>query len=313
MPEQLAVPVVAVVGATATGKSDLAVALAHRLGGEVVNADAMQLYRGMDIGTAKLSPAQRHGVPHHLLDVLDVEEEASLAAYQRDAVCAVRNIAGRGGTPILAGGSGLYIRAVLDDLQIPPTDPAVRRELEGALADHGPAAMHRRLAEQDPAAAAAILPSNGRRIVRALEVIRLTGRPFTATLPAPRYRWTTVQVGLRLEDTSHERRLATRVDRMWADGLVEETRALLDQGLCRGRTAPRALGYAQVLALLGGTLDDEAARAATVVATRRFARRQRSWFGRDHRIGWLPAEAPDLVDRAVDLVRAIPTRANRSG
>ena len=297
-------PVVAVVGATATGKSDLAVDLALALGGEVVNADAMQLYRGMDIGTAKLTVAERRGVEHHQLDVLEVRDEASVAAYQRHARADVASIVGRGRVPVLAGGSGLYLRALLDRLEIPPTDPAVRAGLEAELADVGPAVLHARLAEQDPAAAAAILPGNGRRVVRALEVVALTGRPFSATLPSGEYLRPTVQLGLVCDRETLDRRIAERVDRMWEAGLVDEVRGLLPAGLREGRTASRALGYAQVLAALEGACTDAEAREDTVRATRRFARRQESWFRRDRRIVWLPSGAPELLDRALDVVRA---------
>jgi tRNA dimethylallyltransferase len=298
--------VVAVVGATATGKSQLAVELALALGGEVVNGDAMQLYRGMDIGTAKVTEAERRGVPHHLLDVLDVTQEASVAAYQRDARQALTQIAHRGQVAILAGGSGLYLRAVLDRLDIPPTDPAVRGRLEAELAMVGAPALHRRLAEADPAAATRILPTNGRRVVRALEVIELTGRPFTATLPdagaAPFVP--AVQIGLTLPRPDLDERIAARVDRMFAAGLIDETRRLADAGLRGGPTASRALGYAQVLRLLAGECDEAAAREQTVQATRRFARRQESWFRRDPSITWLPADTPDLLERARDVVAA---------
>lgn len=297
-------PVVAVVGATATGKSDLGVALAKALDGEVVNADAMQLYQGMDIGTAKLTPAERHGVPHHLLDVLDVREEASVAAYQEQARAALAGIAARGRTPLLVGGSGLYVRAALDRLDIPPTDRAVRTALEAELDRVGSPALHARLAAADPEAAARILPSNGRRVVRALEVLELTGRPFTASLPSGEYAVPAVQVGLTVPRDVLDERIALRVDRMWAAGLVEETRSLAGRGLRDGRTASRALGYAQVLRLLDGALDDDAAREDTVRATRRFARRQESWFRRDPRITWLAHDAPDLLDRALAVVAA---------
>jgi tRNA dimethylallyltransferase len=300
--------VVAVVGATATGKSDLAVDLALALGGEVVNADAMQLYRGMDIGTAKLTVAERRGVEHHQLDVLDVRDDASVAAYQRLARADVDAIVRRGHRPVLAGGSGLYVRAVLDRLEIPPTDPAVRAGWEAELEAVGPAALHARLAERDPAAAAAILPGNGRRIVRALEVIALTGRPFSATLPSGAYVRPTVQFGLAADRAELDRRIADRVDRMWEAGLVDEVRGLLPAGLGEGRTASRALGYAQVLELVAGTCTDAEAREDTVRATRRFARRQESWFRRDARIIWLPSGAPDLLDRALDVVRAAAVR-----
>ena len=288
---------VAVVGPTAAGKTALAVELAHRLGGEVVNADSMQLYRGMDVGTAKPTAAERRGVPHHVLDVWDVTERASVAAYQRLARDAVDAVLARGRTALLVGGSGLYVRAVVDELEFPGTDDALRARLEDELAAAGPAALHARLAAVDPAAAAGILPSNGRKIVRALEVRELTGRPFVATLPAPVDRYDTVQVGLDRADLDD--RVAARVDRMWAAGLVGEVRALAARGLRDGPTASRALGYQQVLAL-GDTPE---ARAETVRATRRFVRRQRSWFRRDDRVHWLDAAAPDLPERVSTLVR----------
>jgi tRNA dimethylallyltransferase len=297
---------VAVVGATATGKSDLALELALTLGGEVVNADAMQLYRGMDVGTAKLAPAERRGVPHHLLDVLDVTQEASVAAYQRDARAALADVAARGGVPVLAGGSGLYVRAVLERLEIPPTDAAVRARLEGELAAVGAGALHERLAGVDPVAAANILPTNGRRVVRALEVVELTGRPFSATLPEPGAAPAvpSVRLGLRLERPGLDARIDARVDRMWAAGLVAETRALAGRGLREGRTASRALGYAQVLRYLAGEWDEAEAQADTKAATRRFARRQETWFRRDRGIVWLPADATDLRERALSAVAA---------
>lgn len=297
-------PVVAVVGPTASGKSDLAVDLALALSGEVVNTDAMQLYRGMDVGTAKLPPAQRRGVPHHLLDVLDVTQEASVAAYQRDASAVVERLLASGATPVLAGGSGLYVRAALDVLDIPPTDPAVRARWEERLAVEGAPALHAVLAVRDPVAAGRILPTNGRRVVRALEVVELTGRPFSATMPREEYVRPAVQVGLTVPREALDARIALRVDLMWRDGLVEETERLVAQGLREGRTAPRALGYAQVLDLLAGRCTDAQAREETVRATRRFARRQESWFRRDPRIVWLPHDAPDLLDRALAVVRA---------
>lgn len=299
--------VVAVVGATATGKSDLAVDLALALGGEVVNTDAMQLYRGMDVGTAKLTTAERRGVPHHLLDVLDVTQEASVAAYQRDATDVVERLLADGRTPVLAGGSGLYVRAALDVLDIPPTDPAVRARWEERLAELGPAALHAVLADRDPQAAARILPTNGRRVVRALEVVELTGRPFSASLPREEYARPAVQVGLRMPREVLDERVALRVDRMWADGLVAETERLAGEGLCEGRTASRALGYAQVLRFLAGECTQDEAREDTVRATRRFVRRQESWFGRDRRITWLEAGSPDLLAQALAVVRtALP-------
>ncbi|MEV4655703.1 tRNA (adenosine(37)-N6)-dimethylallyltransferase MiaA [Micromonospora sp. NPDC049301] len=296
--------VVAVVGPTAAGKSALSIALAHALNGEVVNADSMQLYRGLDIGTAKLTPAEREGVPHHLLDIWDVTEPASVAEYQRLARAAVDDILSRGRVPLLVGGSGLYVRAVLERFDFPGTDPALRERLERELAEVGPAPLYARLRAADPAAAEGILPGNGRRIVRALEVIELTGAPFTASLPEPVPYYQSVQVGVDLDTGLLDERIALRVDRMWADGLVAETRELVGQGLPEGRTASRALGYQQVLRLLTGELTEAQARDETVRATRRFVRRQRSWFRRDPRIHWLDSASPGLIEAALRLVPA---------
>lgn len=286
--------VIAVVGPTAAGKSDLGVFLAQRLGGEVVNADSMQLYRGMDIGTAKLTPEERGGVPHHLLDVWDVTETASVAEYQRMARARIDALLAEGRWPILVGGSGLYVRGAVDNLEFPGTDPEVRARLEEELALRGPGALHARLAAADPDAARAILPSNGRRIVRALEVIEITGRPFTANLPGHDSVYDTLQIGVDVARPELDERIARRVDRMWEAGLVEEVRALEAQGLREGRTASRALGYQQVLAALVGECTLEEARAETVRATKRFARRQDSWFRRDPRVHWLSGAAADL-------------------
>jgi tRNA dimethylallyltransferase len=290
--------VVAVVGATATGKSDLAVELALRLGGEVVNADSMQLYRGMDIGTAKLTEPQRRGVPHHLLDVWDVREAANVADYQRMARAVFADLHVRGRTPVLVGGSGLYVRAAVDEMDFPGTDDAVRARWEQELAELGPAALHARLAAVDPRAAASILPTNGRRIVRALEVVELTGQPFTASLPEPAYAVPTIQLGLTLDRAVLDERIGQRVDQMWASGLVDEVRALAARGLRDGRTASRALGYAQVLRFLAGEWSEQQARDETAAATRRFARRQESWFRRDPRVVWLDATDGDLLEEA---------------
>jgi tRNA dimethylallyltransferase len=291
--------VVAVVGATAVGKSDLGVALAQRLGGEIVNADSMQLYRGMDVGTAKLTEAEQGGVVHHVLDVWDVRAEANVAGYQRMARAAIAATRARGAVPVLVGGSGLYVRAALDRLEFPGTDPQVRARLEAQLAAEGPGALHQQLAEIDPTAALAILPSNGRRLVRALEVMELTGRPFTATLPEHEYEVPAVQLGLSLPRPALDERIEARVDRMWGQGLVEEVRRLEAAGLREGRTASRALGYAQVLRHLAGEWTEEQARDETVRATRRFARRQESWFRRDPRVVWLDAADPDLLTLAL--------------
>ena len=301
-------PVVAGGGATATGKSDLGVALAQQLGGEVLNADASQLYRGMDIGTAKLTPEERQGITHHQLDVLDVTQEATVAAYQAAARADLAAIRDRGRVPVVVGGSGLYVRALLDQLEIPPTDPAVRARWEAELAAEGVAVLHARLAAADPEAAARIEPRNGRRIVRALEVIELTGRPFSATLPRREYAAPTVQLGLAADREVLDERIARRVDRMWQRGLVAEVEALVAQGLRGGRTASRAIGYAQVLQVLDGQCAETTARADTVTATQRLVRRQESWFRPDPRITWLPHDASDLPEQALRVVTGAADR-----
>ncbi|MEU7899431.1 tRNA (adenosine(37)-N6)-dimethylallyltransferase MiaA [Nonomuraea sp. NPDC049152] len=293
-------PVIAVVGPTAAGKSDLAVDLALRLGGECINTDSMQLYRGMDIGTAKLDEAERRGVKHHLLDIWDVTVTASVAEYQR----LVRPLMDAIDVPILVGGSGLYVRAALDDLEFPGTDAAIRAGLEAELAERGSGVLHARLREKDPTAAAAILPSNGRRIVRALEVIELTGRPFSANMPSYDAVYPSVQLGVEVPRPVLDERIELRVRRMWEAGLVDEVRGLLPLGLAEGRTASRALGYAQVLRFLDGEWSEEQAFEETVRATRRFARRQESWFRRDPRVVWLPFDAPDLLRQALDRVES---------
>jgi tRNA dimethylallyltransferase len=296
--------VIAVVGPTAAGKSALSIALAHALDGEVVNADSMQLYRGMNIGTAKMTFAERDGVPHHVFDIWDVTEPASVAEYQRLARAAVDDIAARGRVPLLVGGSGLYVRAVLEEFDFPGTDPVIRARLEDELTASGPAPLHARLAAADPEAAARILPGNGRRIVRALEVIELTGLPFTAALPSPTPFYDAVQIGVDLDTAMLDERIAVRVEQMWASGLLDEVRELDSRGLREGRTAGRALGYLQALAELDGTMTGEQARAETTRATRRFVRRQRSWFRRDPRITWLDAADAHLADTALAAVTA---------
>jgi tRNA dimethylallyltransferase len=283
---------VAVVGPTAAGKSDLGVSLAQALDGDVVNTDSMQLYRGMDIGTAKLTVAERRGVPHHLLDVWDVTRTASVAEYQQDARAVV--------DALLAADQ--HVRAVVDDLEFPGTDPDVRARLERELEADGTGPLHGRLAGLDPAAAAAILPSNGRRIVRALEVIEITGRPFTATLPGPVPVYDCVQIGVDVPRPVLDERIDARVERMWRDGLVDEVRALEGQGLRDGLTASRALGYAQVLRQLTGDMTEADAKADTARATRRFARRQDTWFRRDRRVRWLAYDRPDLVEESLRQV-----------
>ena len=298
---------IAIVGPTGTGKSALALVVAEHLGAaEIVNADAMQLYRGMDIGTAKLAPGDRHGIRHHQLDVLDVTETATVARYQAAAAADVAAIAARGAVPIVVGGSMLYLQALLDDWAFPATDPAVRARFEQRLAEVGVAALHAELAMRDPAAAAAILPTDGRRIVRALEVIELTGRPFAASAPvigAP--RWDTVIIGLDCDTAVLDERLAARTDAMFAAGLVDEVIGLLGRGLRDGVTAARALGYAQVIAALdagGGEGELAAARERTFVGTRRYVRRQRSWFRRDHRIVWLDATVGGNVEAVISAL-----------
>ena len=305
--------VVGVVGPTASGKSELGLRLAEELGGEVVGADAMQLYRGMDIGTAKLTPAERRGIPHHQLDVLEVREEASVAAYQRAARADIADIRSRGRHPVLVGGSGLYVRAALDRLEIPPTDPEVRSRWEAAAAARGTEEMYAVLRAADPAAASRIDPNNRRRIVRALEVIELTGEPFSATLPAREYVTDTLVLGLAPPRPALDARIDARVDRMWRQGLVDEVRGLLDLGLREGRTASRALGYAQALDQLDGVLDEAVARESTAAATRRFARRQESWFRPDPRVHWLDPTGEGASDEAVDRVRAFIEDNGRHG
>lgn len=298
---------VVIAGPTAAGKSALAVALAHRYqasgrAAEIINADSMLVYRGMDIGTAKPTAAERGGVVHHLIDILDVRETATVADFQRRARAQVVDCRSREIVPILVGGSALYLRAILDDFSFPGTDPEVRADLETELARIGSVALHAELARLDPSAAARMEPNNGRRVVRALEVIRLTGGPYDAALPA----WTyllpdVVQVGLRLDRPTLDARIARRVDRMWAAGFVAEVRGLSERGLRDGVTASRALGYRQILRHLDGELVEDEAREQTVFGTRRFARRQDSWFRRDHRVHWLDHDDPRLVERAYVL------------
>jgi tRNA dimethylallyltransferase len=296
--------VVAVVGPTASGKSSLALAIARRLGAaEIVNGDSMQLYRGMDIGTAKSPAHERAELPHHLFDVLDVTETASVAGFQQQARAVIADCHGRGVTPVLVGGSALYLRAVLDRLEFPGTDPVVRQRWADELATQGPEALHAELARRDPAAAAQIVPSNDRRVVRALEVNELTGGPFTATMPGHDSIYPgLVLLGLDVPRAALDVRLAERVDQMWADGFVDEVRGLLPSGIEHSRTASRALGYQQILAFLRGETTEDEAREATVTGTRKFARRQDRLFRKDPRIHWLPYDADDLVDQALTLL-----------
>jgi tRNA dimethylallyltransferase len=296
----------AIVGPTGTGKSALALAAAERMGGEIVNADAMQLYRGMDIGTAKLPDDERRGIPHHQLDVLDVTETASVARYQEAAAADIETIAGRGAVPVVVGGSMMYIQSLLDEWVFPATDPAVRCKWEQRLSEVGVGALHGELARVDAAAASSILPTDGRHIVRALEVVELTGKPFAASAPtigAP--RWETAIVGLDWDTSVLDERLAQRTDRMFAEGLVDEVRTLLGRGLRDGVTASRALGYAQVIDDMDAGGDGSAAREQTFLRTRRYVRRQRSWFRRDHRITWLDGAMPGKVEDTLRVWRHV--------
>ncbi len=286
-----------IVGPTATGKSAVALEVAVRTGGEIVNVDALQRYRGMDIGTAKTPVGQRRGVPHHQLDVLAVTETATVADFQRAARGEVEALLARGVQPVLVGGSGLYVQALLDDVAFPATDASVRARWEARLAERGSAALHAELGTRDPVAAAKLLPSDGRRVVRALEVVELTGQPFSASAPVRgRPRWDAVQVGLDRDTDALDRRIAARVAEMFDGGLLDEVRALVDVGLREGVTARRALGYSQALDLLDGSIDEPEARRSTAAGTRRYVRRQRSWFRRDERVQWLDAARRDLTE-----------------
>ena len=300
-------PIVAVVGATASGKSDLALDLAEALDGEIVNTDAMAVYRGMDVGTAKLPVAERRGIPHHLLDLLDVSESLTVALFQQWARSAIADLRARAKVPVLVGGSALYTRAVLDRFEFPGTDEEVRRRLEADLSTWGPEVMHQRLADVDPVAAGNVRPDNGRRIVRALEVVEITGRPFSATLPRLEYADPhTVQVGVDIDRATLVERITRRVDAMFEAGFVAEVERLLAAGLREGRTASLAIGYREVTAYLDGELSLEEARERTVVGTRRFARRQYSWYRKDPRIVWVRYDDPERVQQASAAVGTWP-------
>lgn len=295
--------VIAIVGPTASGKSALAVRIAQELGGEIVGTDSMQCYRGMDIGTATPTPDERGGIPHHLLDLWDPSHALTVAEFQSLARQAIDDIRSRDRRAVVVGGSGLYVAAVLDDLRFPGTDAQVRERWERELARLGPAELHAVLAERDPDAASAILPANGRRIVRALEVIELTGEPFAARLPEGQDVYSCRRIGLEIPRGDLDVRIAQRVDTMLEVGLVDEVRRLASDGLRDAPTASHALGYAQVLAHLDGEWSLERARQETIDATRRFARRQQRWFRRDQRITWIPYDAADLLERALDAAR----------
>lgn len=290
-------PVLAVVGPTGTGKSELALDLAERLGGEVVNTDALQFYRGMDIGTAKVPVAERRGIPHHLLDVLEVTEEASVARFQVQVRTVIEDIQSRGRRPVLVGGSGLYVRAALDELEFPPTDPEVRARFEALGEALGLEGLRAELARVDPVSAARL--GDARRMVRALEVHHLTGRTFTSYMPQRTYLRPTVQIGLDLDRTVLHERLHARVLAMAEAGLLQEVRALDAAGLRHGRTASRAIGYAQFLGVLDGEASLQEAVEGTTTATRRFARRQLTWFRADPRVRWFNAAAPALAEEVL--------------
>jgi len=294
-------PVIAVVGPTGSGKSDLAVNLALELDGEIINADAMQFYRGMDIGTAKITPAERRGIPHHLLDILDVTQEASVSDFQRQARQLIGDIHARGKRAILVGGSGLYVRAALDVLEFPGTDPDLRRSLEAELAAHGTANLRARLQDVDPASAERL--NDDRRIIRALEVHQLTGRPFSSFMPRREYFQPAVQIGLSVDRAALHERLTARVHAMVDTGLLAEVRRLDGLGLRTGKTACRALGYLQFLQVLDGSATEAEAVESTIIATRQFARRQLTWFRADPRITWIDWQDPDLLAKAAGLCR----------
>ncbi|MRH89746.1 tRNA (adenosine(37)-N6)-dimethylallyltransferase MiaA [Nocardia sp. SYP-A9097] len=295
---------IAVVGPTATGKSDLALDLAERLHGEIVNIDAMQLYRGMDVGTAKLNLEERRGIPHHQLDVLDVTETATVASYQSAARADVEAIMARGHTPVIVGGSMMYVQALLDDWDFPATDPQIRGKWETLLEERGVVIVHEALKAADPVAAATILPTDGRRMVRALEVVELTGKPFAASAPQiGEPRWGTVIIGVDRETTALDARIQLRTAKMFDSGLVDEVHTLIAQGLRDGQTARRAIGYAQVLDYLDGEYDLSEAQERTFIGTRRYVRRQRSWFRRDQRVHWVDGADPHLTETALTLVK----------
>ena len=299
----MSAPLIIICGPTATGKSDLALEVAEKFNGEIINADSMQLYLGMDIGTAKLTMEERRGIPHHLLDILTVDQDASVAQYQGLARAAVDEIRERGKSAIIVGGTGLYIKSIIDEMNFPETDPALRKRLEDEAELLGTAELYSRLRVLDPEAAGAIEPANTRRIIRALEVIEVTGEPYSANLPSDtslRYP-DALHFGLAMERASLAPRIETRVHRMFEQGLVDEVRSLIGQGLLKGTTAQRAIGYAQVISFINGDISFEQAIEETIVATRQYVRRQETWFKRDQRIQWIGEGQPRLTTIAEQL------------
>jgi tRNA dimethylallyltransferase len=299
----MSAPLIIICGPTATGKSDLALEVAEKFNGEIINADSMQLYRGMDIGTAKLTDQERRGIPHHLLDILTVDQDASVAQYQALAREAVDDIRERGKSAIIVGGTGLYIKSIIDEMNFPETDPALRKRLENEAELLGTAELYSRLRVLDPEAAAAIEPANTRRIIRALEVIEVTGEPYSANLPSDtslRYP-EALHFGLAMERANLAPRIEARVHRMFEQGLVGEVRSLISQGLLAGTTAQRAIGYAQVISFTNGEISLEQAIEETIVATRQYVRRQETWFKRDQRIQWITEGQPRLTTIAEQL------------
>jgi tRNA dimethylallyltransferase len=292
----MSAPLIIICGPTATGKSDLALEVAQRYDGEIINADSMQLYQGMDIGTAKLTVEERRGFPHHLLDILKVSQDASVAQYQEQARAAIEDIRSRGKVAIVVGGTGLYIKSIVDEMNFPETDPELRKKLEDEAELLGAAELYSRLRLLDPVAAAAIEPANTRRIIRALEVIEVTGKPYSANLPSDTsLRFPdALHIGLSMERSSLAPRIEARVHRMFEQGLIAEVETLLGEGLLEGATAQRAIGYAQVIALIRGEVTQNLAIEETVVATRQYVRRQETWFKRDQRIQWIGEGEPRL-------------------
>lgn len=299
---------IAVVGPTGTGKSDLAIKIAENLisqglPAEIINADSMQFYKGMNIGTAKLPENERQGIAHHMIDVLEIRDESTAAEYQKQVRPIIEQLQEGGTTPILVGGSMLYVAAALNTFEFPARDETLRAELELELEQFGSHAMHNRIQQLDATAASRIDPANGRRVVRALEILLLTGEPFAAELPAETTSWQPViEIGLNSERSHLVERLALRVERMWQQGLVEEAEALIAEGIREGKTSSRAIGYAQALAQLDGTMSQSEAIAQTVQLTQRYARRQMSWFKRDERINWFDYQDQNLFDRVMNLV-----------